>query len=258
MSMKITLLGTGAAEGIPCFGCECPRCQVARERNDHNMRQRSCFLVQNENQNILIDTPPEISRQLDLSNIHDLTAILLSHEHYDHIGGLTEFEYWVNVVIHVFAGFSVLPKLQLSPRLQKKALISPFSSHNPLCFGELWISPFRVLHSVDTFGFNFYDMRSKKRLVYFSDSNRDLGSYHLYLLKVADVVILHAPRFEPKGLDDDHISVQDAVELVQKYQVRRVVLTHINHHNLLHEELVEYLKPYPNIIVGYDRMVLEI
>ena len=256
--MKITFLGTGAAEGIPCFGCECPRCRAAREKQDRNARQRSCFLIQDEDQTILIDTPPEISRQLDLSHIHDLSAILLSHEHYDHIGGLTEFEYWVNVVFHVFAGTSVLPKLHLSPRLRQKALVSPFSSHSPLCFGNLWVIPFRVLHSVDTFGFEFYDTKTEKRLAYFSDSNRRLGNYHIYLMKTADLVILHTPRFEPRGPMDDHISVQDVVDLVKKYNLRKVVLTHINHNNLLYEDLVEYLKPYPNIIVGYDRMVLEV
>lgn len=258
MSIKITLLGTGAAEGIPCFGCECPRCRAARENDDRNVRQRSCFLVQSEDQNILIDTPPDISRQLNLSNIHNLSAVFLSHEHYDHIGGLNEFEYWVNVVIHVFAGFGVLPQLQLSPRLQEKALLSPFTSHSPLYFGDIRVTPFRVSHTNNTYGFNIYDVKSQRQVVYFSDSSHNLGNYHLHLLKTTDVVILHTPRFEPRGPDDDHISVQGVVELVQHYDLGRVILTHINHHNLLYQELVDYLKPYPNIIVGYDRMVLEV
>lgn len=258
MSMKITFLGTGAAEGIPCFGCECPRCQAARENNDRNARRRACFLIQNDTQVILVDTPPDISRQLDSSRIHELSAILLSHEHYDHVGGLTEFEYWVNVVIYIFAGFELLSKLQLSPRMQEKALLSPFFSHSPLYFGAIQITPFKVLHTVDTYGFTIYDAESKKKVVYFSDSNRHLGYYHRYLLKNADIIIVHTPRFESKGPMDDHISVKEVIELTQKYDLGKVILTHINHHNRLYEELVEYLKPYPNIIVGYDGMVLEV
>ena len=256
--MKITFLGTGAAEGIPCFGCECPCCQAAREKNDRNSRRRSCFLIQNDTQAILVDTPPDISRQLDASRIHELSAILLSHEHYDHAGGLTEFEYWVDAVIHVFAGFEVLSNLRLPPRFREKALLSPFFSHSPLYFGAIQITPFKVLHTADTYGFSIYNAENKKKVVYFSDSNRHLGYYHRYLLKNADILILHTPRFASKGEGDDHLSVEDVVELARIHEMKRVILTHINHRNRLYAELVEYLQPYPNIIVGYDRMVLEV
>ena len=86
--MKITFLGTGAAEGIPCLGCVCPRCKRAREKKDFNLRSRaSILLTSEEGHNFLIDTPPEISSLLNRNNVLKLSAVFLSHEHFDHIDG---------------------------------------------------------------------------------------------------------------------------------------------------------------------------
>ena len=58
--MKIRFLGTGAAEGIPSFGCTCQRCQVARKEGVPNVRQRASVLIEAAGHRILLDTPPEI------------------------------------------------------------------------------------------------------------------------------------------------------------------------------------------------------
>ena len=62
--MKLTFLGTGAAEGIPCFGCGCPRCEAARHGSEKDRRQRTALLVAGTDGKLLVDTPPEISRIL--------------------------------------------------------------------------------------------------------------------------------------------------------------------------------------------------
>lgn len=249
--MKITFLGTGAAEGIPSFGCDCERCRVARKGGGKNVRQRSALLIEVGGLRILVDTPPEISIQLNKSEIFDLSAILLSHEHFDHIGGLTEFEYWHHP-LHLFAGFDVLPKLRMTPRMEKSALLSCFHPHVLLHFGVLQVLPFKVPHHVPCYGFAF--MEGGKLALHFSDSGTDLSGLHIQLLRQADVAIFHTPTFEEEG---HHMSVEDVIQLVQKWGLKRAVITHINHHNYLHEELVERLSPY-NITVSYDGMELEI
>jgi phosphoribosyl 1,2-cyclic phosphate phosphodiesterase len=98
--MKIRFLGTGAAEGIPSFGCTCQRCQVARKEGGPNVRQRASVLIEAAGHRILLDTPPEINSMLNQAEVFDLSAILLSHEHFDHIGGLIAFEYW-NLVLPI-------------------------------------------------------------------------------------------------------------------------------------------------------------
>lgn len=249
--MKIHFLGTGAAEGIPSFGCTCPRCQVARKQGEHNARQRAALLIEAAGHRLLLDTPPEISSQLNRAEVFELSAILLSHEHFDHIGGLVEFEYW-NRVLPIFAGYDVLPKLQLTPRLEERALLSGFHSNTWLQFGDLRVMPFKVIHHVPCYGFAFEETGT--RVLHFSDSGPELSDIHRRLLEGADVAIFHTPTFEPHR---SHISVQEVLSLVQDYSIPQVVITHINHNNLLHEELVGKTAPY-GITVAYDGLTLEV
>jgi len=250
--MKLLFLGTGAAEGIPSFGCTCPRCQAGRKHNSKDRRRRSALLVSGGNHKLLVDAPPEISAMLDRGEFSDLSAILLSHEHYDHVGGLMEFEYWTSRVLHVFAGNDVLPQIRFTPRLSTLVLPSGFHSHSRLFFGSLCVTPFKVMHHVPCYGFLFEE--GERKVVYYSDSDCMLSEFHLRLLTEADVAIFHTPAFDHT---EHHISVQELLALLERYPARQAVITHINHHNRLHDELVELLTPH-NVLVAYDGMELEL
>lgn len=251
--MKMIFLGTGAAEGIPCLGCVCPRCKGAREKRDKNLRARaSLLLTSEEGHNFLIDTPPEIGSLLNRNNILKLSAVFLSHEHFDHIGGLTEFEYWKEPLA-LFAGYDVLPKIKFTKRLESVVLPSAFYAHSQLHFGKLTVTPFKVSHHVPCYGFLFAE--NMKRFVYFGDSRYFFSSLHLEILRAADVVIFHTPEFKE---EKHHMSVENVFKLSQKEKLNRVILTHINHNNLFHQELVEKAKSFPNITVAYDRLTVEI
>ena len=249
--MKLKFLGTGAAEGIPNFGCTCVRCQLARKEKGPNSRRRASLLVEAADQRLLLDVPPEISQQLNHAEVYDLTAILLSHEHHDHIGGLIEFEFWQQV-LPVFAGYDVLTKLLLTPRFKKRALLSGFQAQTRLHFGDLTVMPFKVIHHVSCYGFVIESEGA--RLVHFTDSDFKLSNLHRSLIRDADVVIFHTPTYEEHR---HHLSVKNVIALAKDWSLKQTVITHINHHNLSHEELEEKLAP-EGIIVAYDGLVLEI
>ena len=249
--MNIHFLGTGAAEGIPSFGCACPRCHVARKEGGHNVRKRASVLVEAAGQRLLLDTPPEIGTLLNRAEVFDLSAIFLSHEHFDHIGGLIEFEYW-NRVLPIFAGYDVLPELRLTPRLEERALLAGFYPHTRLHFGNLRVMPFKVIHHVPCYGFVFE--AAGARIVHFSDSASELSNLHRHLAEEAAVVIFHTPTFE---VHPHHLSVQNVISLVQDCSFQRAVITHINHDNFSHAELVEKVAPY-GITVAYDGLILEV
>ncbi len=249
--MKLTFLGTGAAEGIPNFGCTCARCQLARTEKGRDRRRRASLLVECDDQQLLLDVPPEISQQLNEGRIYDLTAILLSHEHHDHIGGLIEFEFWLKV-LPVFAGSEVLPKLLLTPRLKKQALLSGFQAQTRLYFGGLTVMPFKVIHHVPCYGFVLESEGT--RVVHFTDSDSKLSNLHRSLVRDADLVIFHTPTYEAHR---HHLCVENVVALVKDWSLKQTVITHINHHNLSHQELVEKLAP-EGVIVAHDGLTMEI
>ena len=86
--MKITLLGTGTSVGIPSLGqLGWGKCNP---QNPKNKRQRCAVLIQSNKTNILIDAGPDIKNQLIDHNLPSLDAIIITHEHADHISGLDE------------------------------------------------------------------------------------------------------------------------------------------------------------------------
>lgn len=82
--MKLTFLGTGAAEGIPGLWCTCERCRAARQEGARSLRHRTMALIDDR---LLIDCGPDLFAasardNLDLAGVETL---LITHEHSDHL-----------------------------------------------------------------------------------------------------------------------------------------------------------------------------
>ena len=84
---KLTFLGTGTSQGVPIIGC---RCEVCRSLDPRDKRLRASALVQHEGLTILVDAGPDFRTQLLTAGVQHLDAILLTHNHKDHTGGLDD------------------------------------------------------------------------------------------------------------------------------------------------------------------------
>jgi ribonuclease BN (tRNA processing enzyme) len=84
MKMMIKFLGTSSGEKIPREGCDCFQC---RSKDKKDKRKRSAILV---NRKILVDAGPDIKKQLQASQINNLEAVLITHEHQDHTSGIRD------------------------------------------------------------------------------------------------------------------------------------------------------------------------
>ncbi len=87
MKAKLTFLGTGTSQGVPMIGCDCPVCTSLDPRDNH---LRSSALVEYGGLTILVDAGPDFRYQMLRQNVRHIDAILLTHNHKDHTGGLDD------------------------------------------------------------------------------------------------------------------------------------------------------------------------
>ncbi len=255
--MRIKFLGTGAAEGIPAINCNCPHCRRAREEGGKLVRERSSVLFSPPGYELLVDTPPDVLDLLAKSEVTRIDGIFLTHEHFDHAGGLEEFLYWKKDVDLLAAKetYSALRKGDWGDRLGEIAFHIPYRPGMIIRFNDFFIVPFFVLHGVPTYGFMLRG--GEKKIVYTSDSAARFSSYARCLMAGADLLIVNTPYFVNPP-HEAHIGVTDAIELEGQVGARRLILTHFNHYNKPHDELEEYVRQFEGVGVAYDGMEVEV
>ncbi len=87
MSSTLTFLGTGTSQGIPMIGCNCHVCQSPDPKDK---RLRTSALIEHKGFKIVIDCGPDFRQQMLRENINDIDAVLLTHQHKDHTGGMDD------------------------------------------------------------------------------------------------------------------------------------------------------------------------
>lgn len=109
---RLSFLGTGTSQGVPVIGCEC---KVCKSENSKDKRLRSSVLIEYLGFKILIDAGPDFRQQLLRVKIKNLDAILLTHEHKDHTGGLDDvraFNYINGRALPIYCEERVLRSLE--------------------------------------------------------------------------------------------------------------------------------------------------
>ena len=86
--MKLTLLGTGTSQGVPVVACTCDVCRSVDPRDRHLLTP--ALVETDEGLNILIDIGPDFREQMLRHDVMHLDAILITHAHRDHVGGLDD------------------------------------------------------------------------------------------------------------------------------------------------------------------------
>lgn len=253
--MKLTLLGTGTSQGVPIVGCTCDVC-LSEDPHDHRLRT-SAFL-EIGNTNILIDAGPDLRQQLLRSQITQVDAILVTHEHKDHIGGLDDIRP-INFLMHktmeiygmaramnviakdydyAFKTFKYpgVPDLHLNP-----------VKDSPFFVEGVEVIPIHIKHlHLPILGFRIAGF------AYITDASF-IAERELDKLKNLDLLVLNALRIEPHY---SHFNLEQALQIIRKINPKMSLLTHIGHGMGLYRN-VEKTVP-ENVIIGYDGMVVEI
>lgn len=252
--MRITFLGTGTSQGVPVVACQCPVCQST---DKHDKRLRSSVLIESEKATLVIDAGPDFRQQMLMANVRKLDAILLTHEHYDHIAGLDDIRAfnWVQqratdiyaerrvhqsikrIFSYVFASkkYPGIPQMNLYEIKNKTFEVK-----------QLPIIPIRGMHyKLPVFGFRIGPY------AYLTDF-LTIEPAEIEKLKGIDTLVVSALRKEEHL---SHMNLEKALTLIENVSPHQAYLTHVSHQMGLHLEVSKLLPA--NVELAYDGLSLE-
>ncbi len=255
MKGKFTFLGTGASLGVPMIGCGC---EVCCSTSHFNNRLRTSALVQIGRKSFLIDSGPDFRYQALRGGIEHLSGVLYTHSHHDHTAGIDDLR-----PFH-FMTDSPIPLLGLQETIEdiKKRfyfLFKPTLDGNTARLKEFFLPERKgkvIFQDVEISYYTYYQDNMPVNafrfgdLAYVSDI-KDYQSDIFDWLKGVKTVVVSALRYTPSLI---HLSVDEAVDFVNRSGAARGWLTHTSH-DLEYEKTNACLPSH--VQLAYDGLELE-
>jgi len=254
MALRMEFLGTGTSQGVPVVACPCAVCASEDPRDK---RLRTSVWLSTGATDILIDAGPDLRQQALRSRIPKLDAVLITHEHMDHVAGIDELRAY---------NFAQQRSMDLLGQPRALAAIRntfhyAFSEHRypgvpelelipvgdrPFRVSEVEVQPVEVMHDrLPILGYRVGD------LAYITDA-KTIAQEEREKLKDLDVLVVNALRIKPHH---SHFNLDEALQLVADLRPQRTFFTHISHLLGNHADVSAQLPP--NVQLAYDGLVLQ-
>lgn len=247
---QVIFLGTGTSTGIPQIGCSC---EVCTSTDPKDRRLRSSVLVNVDGVKILIDAGPDLRQQLLANSVSNIDGILITHEHYDHLGGIddirplgeTTIYCESNVASAIYRTLHYCFAEKRYPGVPRIELVE--ISENDFYLKNIKITPIRVMHAkLPILGYRIGDF------AYLTDV-KTLPESSFEKLKGLKLLVINALREEEHIA---HLNVQEAIEIARKVNAAKTYFTHFSHHLGLHKEVSDKLPE--NIFLSYDNLTINL
>ena len=279
---RLTFLGTGTSQGIPMIGCGCDVCS---SKDTRDKRLRASVLVEYCGLKILVDAGPDFRQQMLREGISHIDAILLTHNHKDHTGGLDDiraFNYLEKRATQIYCEKYVEDSLRMeysyafaenkypgAPEWEVHRIDeNPFTItagglHKTLewtddkgylhttsgeddSFCTAEIIPIRGRHfKLPVLGFRFGD------IAYCTDMNH-IPEEEFSKLQGLKHFIINTVR---RGHHISHFALEGALKIAERVGAQHTWLTHLSHQLPCHEALAAELPS--NVRPAYDGLVIE-
>ena len=279
---KLIFLGTGTSQGVPLIGCSC---EVCRSSDPRDKRLRASAMVEYCGMSILIDAGPDFRQQMLREQISHLDAILLTHNHKDHTGGLDDiraFNYLEKRASEIYCEKYVEDSLRMEYSYafaEKKYPGAPewhvhIIDEKPFCVSyggpyevlswepgqgyvystaghddpvrKAEIIPIRGMHyKLPVLGYRFGD------IAYCTDMNH-IPEEEFSKLEGLEHFVINCVKY---GKHISHYSLEEAVAVARKVGARHSWLTHLSHQLPPYEVLASELPE--GILPAYDGLIIE-
>ncbi len=257
--MKVTILGCGAAPGVPSVSSGWGRCDPA---NPKNRRRRASILVEEQGTTVLVDCSPDLRDQLLDANVRRLDGVLFTHAHADHIHGLDELREvnrvmrapipvygtaeTMKILEHRFAyAFQGIP--------EGKPIFRPWLIPHVIEPGqEIAIGPVRARgfpqdHGYSTtLGYRFADVAYSTDLLGLPPESKDL-------IRGAKLWVVGALQEAPHPT---HANLEQVLAWVREVKPARTVITHMSN-DLDYDTMVAHLLP-AGVTPGFDGLSVDV
>ncbi len=227
--MKLRFLGTGTSVGVPQIGCSCPAC-TSTDKRDKRLRASAVVMLDN-GKNLLIDCGPDFRTQILEAGAPSLEAMLITHSHYDHTGGIDDLRPYCKGGRHfpTYCEHNVADDLrQRNPWSFAKVLypgvptfaIQEIEAGKAFDVAGVEVMPLRVEHGkLPIIGFRI------GRLGYVTDC-KTMPQATIDALRGVDTLVINALRHKEHPT---HLSLSQAIDIIRQINPRQTYLTHLSH-----------------------------
>ncbi len=242
------------------IGCDCAVC---RSTDPRDQRLRSSAMVEvfdsnNTVQRIIIDTGPDFRQQMLRHNVRHIDAVLFTHFHKDHMGGMDDlrsYYYMSKKAVPVYCQRDTAKAIRrefnyaFNFKIKRFAAVPRFDIHTIragktfLIAEGVEITPIRVMHKkLQILGFRIGE------LCYITDANY-ISQESIEQIKGCKTLVINALRHTPH---ESHFTLAEALEIVGKIKPQRTILTHISHQLGLFEDISSKLPD--GVEIGFDNL----
>ena len=255
LKIKLTFLGTGTSIGVPVITCDC---QVCTSSDMRDRRFRTSAMLEIDDEVFVIDSGPDFRIQMLREKVQNLSAILFTHEHRDHIAGLDDvraFNYVLNKRIDIYGNEKTMEMIKTEfPYIftEQRYFGAPqlnvhFIDDQPFTINGYEFIPINVFHDkLPVLGYRIGD------LTYITDAS-SIAPVELEKIRGSKVIVLNALR---NSKHVSHFSVEEAVAILKDLKPEKAFLTHMSHFIGNHADLMKKLPDF--IQPAYDGLKVEI
>lgn len=253
--MTLKFLGTGTSQGIPVIGSTHPVC-LSSDHKDKRLRT-SALVTTDNGKKILIDCGPDFRQQMLNNNENQIDAVLLTHEHNDHVIGLDDlrpliFKNKKDMPIYCMERVATeiknrFPYAFATERYPGAPSFEINIVQDSFQLFDADITPITVQHYIiPILAYRIKD------LAYVTDAN-EISSKEKEKLKNLDILIVNCLR--KSDPHPAHYILPDILNLVEELKPKQTYLTHISHRLGFHEEIANELPDH--IQPAYDGLTIE-